>query len=127
MPNTSFDPRIRRADLQGASGFSTLSQNEHWEPYAVFHQDKRGEQHVFVGTIHAPDAELALLFAKEQYGRRKKTVSIWVVKSTDIFSFDHADEDMYSTVPEKTHREASGYPVRKRINKYLHDLEESKQ
>jgi ring-1,2-phenylacetyl-CoA epoxidase subunit PaaB len=127
MSNTSFDPRIRRTDLDGASSFGALHTNEHWEPYAVFHQDKRGEQHVFVGTIHAPDAELALLFAKEQYGRRKKTVSIWVVRSADIFSFNHEDEDMFATVPEKTYREASGYPVRKRINKYLHDLEEAKK
>ena len=31
---------------------------------------------------------------------------------------------MFSTVPEKNYREASGYPVRKRINKYLFDQKE---
>ncbi len=120
----SLDPRIRRADMEHAPSSSGLVQNEHWEPYAVFHQDKRGEQHVFVGIVHAPDPEMALVFAKEQFGRRKKTVSLWVVKSTDIYSFQHEDEDMFSTVPEKTYREASGYPVRKRINKYLDELKQ---
>lgn len=123
----SFDPRIKRADLEGSSGFTALAAHEHWEPFAVFHQDKRGEQHVFVGIVHAPDPELALLFAKEQFGRRKKTVNIWVVRSSDIFSLGYEDEDMFSTIPEKTYREASGYPVRKRINKYLHDQEEAKK
>ncbi len=115
----SIDPRIKRADLEGASGFGALAENENWIPFAVFHQDKRGERHEFVGTIHAPDPEMALLFAKEQYGRRKKTVNIWVVRSSDIFTFAHEDEDMFETVPEKKYREASGYPVRKYINKYL--------
>src|SRR5437773_6334708 len=101
---TSLDPRITRADLDTAPASSGLNQNEHWEPFAVFHQDKRGEQHVFVGIVHAPDAELALVFAKEQFGRRKKTVNIWVVRSADIFTFQHEDEDMFATVPEKTYR-----------------------
>ncbi|HEX5315796.1 MAG TPA: hypothetical protein VFX22_04010 [Candidatus Kapabacteria bacterium] len=118
----TLDPRIRRADLEHAPASEGLAQSEHWEPFAVFHQDKRGEQHVFVGIVHAPDAELALAFAKEQFGRRKKTVSIWVVKSADIFSFQHEDEDMFATAPEKTYREASGFPVRKRINKYLEEV-----
>ncbi len=123
----SLDPRIKRADLKGSASFTALASNEHWEPFAVFHQDKRGEQHVFVGIVHAPDPEMALIFAKEQFGRRKKTVNIWVVRSSDIFSLGYEDEDMFSTVPEKTYREASGYPVRKRINKYLHDLDEAKK
>ncbi|MBS1902146.1 MAG: hypothetical protein JSS75_00390 [Bacteroidetes bacterium] len=121
----SLDPRIRRSDLDSASGFNQVGENENWETFAVFHQDKRGDAHVFVGIVHAPDPELALVFAKEQYGRRKKTVNMWVVRSTDIYTFRHEDEDMFATVPEKNYREASGYPVRKRINKYLHDLEEA--
>ncbi len=118
----SLDPRIRRADLEHAPASGGLAQNEEWETYAVFHQDKRGEQHVFVGIVHAPDSEMALVFAKEQFGRRKKTVSLWVVKSTDVYSFQHEDEDMFATASEKTYREASGYPVRKRINKYLEEV-----
>ena len=121
---TSLDPRIQRAELEGAPASEGLKQNEHWETYAIFHQDKRGKAHEFVGIVHAPDPELALVFAKEQYGRRKKTVSMWAVRSSDIFAFQHEDEDMFSTVPEKNYREASGYPVRKRINKYLFDQKE---
>jgi len=118
----SLDPRIRRADLDASPASDGLAQNEHWETFAVFHQDKRGAAHEFVGIVHAPDPELALLFAKEQFGRRKKTVNLWAVRSTDIFTFQHEDDDMFSTIPDKTYREASGYPVRKRINKYLDEL-----
>ena len=124
---SSLDPRIRRADLEHKPASEGLAPAEHWEPYAIFHQDKRGAAHDFVGIVHAPDPELALVFAKEQFGRRKKTVSIWAVKSSDIYSFQHEDEDMFATVPEKTYREASGYPVRKRINKYLDELKQLAQ
>ncbi len=120
----SLDPRIRRADLEASPASSGLAQNEEWETFAIFHQDKRGSAHEFVGIIHAPDPELALIFAKEQFGRRKKTVNLWAVRSTDIFTFQHEDDDMFSTVPDKNYREASGYPVRKRINKYLDELKE---
>jgi ring-1,2-phenylacetyl-CoA epoxidase subunit PaaB len=121
---TSLDPRILRADLDASPASGGLAQNEEWETFAVFHQDKRGAAHEFVGIVHAPDPELALLFAKEQFGRRKKTVNLWAVRSTDIFTFQHEDDDMFSTIPDKTYREASGYPVRKRINKYLDELKE---
>ncbi len=120
----SLDPRIRRADLEASPASSGLKQNEHWETYAIFHQDKRGAAHEFVGIVHAPDPELALVFAKEQFGRRKKTVNLWAVRSSDIYTFQHEDDDMFSTVPDKNYREASGYPVRKRINKYLFDQKE---
>ncbi len=69
---SSLDPRIRRADLEASPASGGFAQNEEWETFAVFHQDKRGEPHVFVGIVHAPDPELALLFAKEQFGRRKR-------------------------------------------------------
>lgn len=120
----SLDPRIRRADLDHSPASGGLAQSEHWETYAIFHQDKRGAAHEFVGIVHAPDPELALVFAKEQFGRRKKTVNLWAVRSSDIYTFQHEDDDMFSTVPDKNYREASGYPVRKRINKYLFDQKE---
>ncbi|MDP4198121.1 MAG: hypothetical protein Q8922_01675 [Bacteroidota bacterium] len=120
----SLDPRIRRADLEHSPASGGLEQNEHWETYAIFHQDKRGAAHEFVGIVHAPDPELALVFAKEQFGRRKKTVNLWAVRSSDIYTFQHEDDDMFATAPEKTYRDASGYPVRKRINKYLDEIKQ---
>ena len=74
---------------------------EEWGTYEVFHQKKRGEQHVHAGVVHAPDPEMALVFAKEQYGRRLKCANIWVVKTSDIYSLGYENEDMFETTPEK--------------------------
>lgn len=112
----SRDPRIQR--LQMDEQKSTVQPDEYWATYEVFHQAKRGKHHTHVGSLHAPDAEMALVFAKEQYGRRGTCVNLWVVKTTDIFAFHQEDEDMFATLPEKQHREAGIYKVRDRIQAY---------
>ena len=114
--NKSLDPRINRLTLEVQT--NEVGPKEYWPTYEVFHQDKRGNEHSHVGCVHAPDAEVALVFAKEQYGRRKSTANMWVVKTSDIFTFSYDDEDMFETTPEKNHREASGYKVRDKINKF---------
>lgn len=71
-----------------------------------------------VGAVHAPDPEIALLFAKEQFGRRSKCVNMWVIKTADIYSFRLEDEDMFDTTPDKQHRESAMYKVRERIQAF---------
>jgi ring-1,2-phenylacetyl-CoA epoxidase subunit PaaB len=52
-----------------------------WE---VFVQEKSGAPHIHAGSVHAPDAELALQNARDAFARRDKLVSIWVVESARI-------------------------------------------
>lgn len=113
-----LDPRIKRLDLESAKNSSPLPEHDNWETWEVFHQEKRGEQHVHVGIVHAANPELALIFAKEQFGRRKKTSNIWVVKSQNVFALSNDDEDFFETVAEKDYREAWGFKVRDKINKF---------
>lgn len=115
----SLDPRISRAQISDEPGTGQeLKPLEHFETYEVFHQKKRGTHHQHVGTVHAPNPEMALLFGKEQYGRRGVCVNIWVARTTDIFASDYDDDDIFSTTPEKQYREAAPYKVMDRINAY---------
>ena len=117
--NNSLDPRVQRLDIQQAdSAHPTLKEHEYWPTFEVFHQAKRGKHHVHVGSVHAPEPEMALVFAKEQFGRRQQCTNMWVVKTTEIFSFSYDDSDMFETVPEKIHREAAGYIIRGKIEQY---------
>ena len=95
-----------------------MQDGENWNVFEVFHQEKRGAHHEHVGCVHAPNAQMALIFAKEQFGRRKKCVNIWVVRSADILAFSAEDEDMFANNLEKTYRDASGFKVMEKINKY---------
>jgi ring-1,2-phenylacetyl-CoA epoxidase subunit PaaB len=113
----SLDPRINRLSLQNNDG--TLTAAEMWHTYEVFHQEKRGKHHIHVGSVHAPDPEMALVLAKEQYARRGRCVNLWVVKTSDIYAFQMEDEDMFATVAEKVHREPGIYSkVREKIEKF---------
>ena len=116
MKEESLDPRVQRLDLEHEK--TNYLTNSHWITFEVFHQEKRGKQPVHAGIVHAPSPELALVFAKEQYGRRSTTSNIWVVKSSDVYMFNQEDEDMFETTPEKTFREPGFYKVRDKITAF---------
>jgi len=87
-----------------------------WPVFEVFHQQARGEAHVHVGAIHAPDAEMALLLAKEQYARRQACVNLWVVPVDAITASKYEDSDMFEHVSDKSYRESWGYKTPKTIH-----------
>ncbi len=57
-----------------------------WPRYEVFKQDAPGQPHKAVGSVHAPDAEMALLNARDVFARRPSAVSMWVAPASAIFS-----------------------------------------
>lgn len=57
-----------------------------WPRYEVFKQDTSKKRHEAIGSVHAPDSELALLNARNVFGRRPNAVSMWVVPETAVFT-----------------------------------------
>lgn len=57
-----------------------------WPRYEVFKQDNERKVHEAVGSVHAPDGEMALLNARDVFVRRPSAVSLWVAAERDIFS-----------------------------------------
>ncbi len=55
-----------------------------WPRFEVFKQDNERLPHQSVGSVHAPDAEMALLNAREVFGRRPSCISLWVVPEQAI-------------------------------------------
>jgi 1,2-phenylacetyl-CoA epoxidase PaaB subunit len=41
------------------------------------------------------------MFAKEQYARRGKTTNLWVVKTSDVYTFGTSDEDILRPRPRR--------------------------
>jgi ring-1,2-phenylacetyl-CoA epoxidase subunit PaaB len=118
MTIKSLDPRVTRENLPLQPNAEPLNDLHHWQTFEVFHQVKKGDKHIHVGSVHAPNAELALILAKEQFARRYKCVNLWVVKTLDINRTDYDDEDIFETNADKMYREAGGYKVMDRINKF---------
>ena len=124
MKLVSLDPRVTRMSLDENETMpqNTLKAQDHWETYEVFHQKKRGQHHAHVGIVHAPNDELALVFAKEQYARRGETVNLWIINSKNVVAMDYSDSDIFNTISEKTYREASGYKVSDKIKAYKESM-----
>ena len=55
-----------------------------WPRYEVFKQDNPKKPHEAVGSVHAPDDELALQNARDVFVRRPSAVSLWVVPANAI-------------------------------------------
>lgn len=63
-----------------------------WPRYEVFKQDRPGRPHQNVGSVHAPDAELALQNARDVFARRPSNHSLWVVPAEAIEEAQGAEE-----------------------------------
>ncbi len=83
-----------------------------WPLYEVFVRGKRGLNHVHVGSLHAPDAEMALHNARDVYTRRNEGVSIWVVKADDLTASSPAERDpFFAPSGDKVYRHPTFYAI----------------
>jgi ring-1,2-phenylacetyl-CoA epoxidase subunit PaaB len=78
-----------------------------WE---VFIRAKRGLSHVHAGSVHAPDADSAVLAARDVYTRRTEGVSIWVVPSSEIHASDPDEADAFFD-SDKPYRHPTFYSI----------------
>ena len=75
--------------------------------YLVFRRQRSGAPLTEVGSVDANSPELAKIYARENYARRKPTQDLVVVRKSDL-------EELGTDVPyggtlEKEYRENSGY------------------
>lgn len=84
--------------------------SELWPLWEVFLRSSRGLSHVHAGSLHAPDAEMAVRNARDLYTRRGEGVSIWIVRSSAITASDPDAKGAFFESPEgKNFRHASYY------------------
>lgn len=109
MALESLDPRVSRLGIAEDS-LSTLVPKENldqFETYEAFVQVKENKPFEHVGPVHAPNEEMAFLFAKEQYSRRGMfCIALCVIKTENIRASQFTDnkQDVYDTL----NAEASG-------------------
>ena len=85
---------------------------EDWPLWEVFVRGRQGLSHKHVGSLHAPDAELAVQNARDVYTRRREGESIWVVRSSDIVASDPNDKgSLFDPADAKVYRHPTFYIV----------------
>ena len=83
------------------------------EPWEVFRQEKEGDPMRHGGSVMAPDAELAVHYARELYGRRQESVRLWVVRRADILDLD--DPDLLQPPLDRSFKKPGGYVMRDKL------------
>lgn len=83
-----------------------------WPLWEVFVRAKRGLSHVHAGSLHAPDADMALRNARDLYTRRQEGVSIWVVPADGITASSPDERDsFFDPSGDKIYRHPTFYDV----------------
>lgn len=97
----SLDPRVTRLHLPDAPEPSEpKTALDQLETFEAFHQRKEGQAYTYVGPVHAASADLAFLFAKEQYSRRMPCSGMWITATRNIMLTAYTDEaeSVYATL-----------------------------
>ena len=80
-----------------------------WE---VFVRPRNGLAHRQCGSLHAPDAEMALQSARDVYTRREEGNSVWVVPSAAVTASDPSEADsLFDPSGDKIYRHPSFYDI----------------
>ena len=83
------------------------------EPWEVFRQESEGGPMRHGGSVMAPDATLAVHYARELYGRRQESVRLWVVRRADITELD--DPDLLAPPLDRSFKKPGGYVLRDKL------------
>ena len=83
-----------------------------WPLWEVFVRSRRGLSHNHVGSLRAPDAEMALRNARDVYTRRSEGVSIWVVPASAITASSPEEKDaFFDPAADKVYRHPTFYDI----------------
>lgn len=83
-----------------------------WPLWEVFVRTRGGLDHRHAGSVHAPDAQMALRHARDTYTRRMEGVSLWVVKSVDIVASDPDQAgELFEPAASKIYRHPTFYDL----------------
>jgi ring-1,2-phenylacetyl-CoA epoxidase subunit PaaB len=86
--------------------------SDEWPLWEVFVRARRGLSHNHVGSLHAPDATVALRNARDVYTRRQEGVSIWVVAASSIVASSPDEKDpFFEPAADKAYRHPTFYDI----------------
>ncbi|MEO0552489.1 MAG: phenylacetic acid degradation b [Bacteroidota bacterium] len=97
----SLDPRVNRLNLS-TTELTSKAPLDQLGTYEVFSQLKEGKPYFHVGPVHAPNCEMAFLFAKEQFSRRQTCTGLFVVETRNIkvSVFTEGEDTVYNYISD---------------------------
>ena len=92
--------------------------SKEWPLWEIFIRSQHGLSHKHVGSLHAPDAEMAINNARDVYTRRNEGVSIWVVPSEDILASTPSERgELFEPSNSKVYRHPTFFVIPDEVGK----------
>ena len=112
----SLDPRVTRLGIPAQQEEPTEEVTENqFITFQVFTQRKEDKPFEHAGIVHAPNIDMALIFAKEQYSRRNTCSGLAVADTSKVktTAVTDAKEDVYDLIqqPTETSSEKEAYEI----------------
>ncbi|MGG7565139.1 1,2-phenylacetyl-CoA epoxidase subunit PaaB [Rhodovulum sp. DZ06] len=86
--------------------------SQEWPLWEIFIRGRHGLSHRHVGSLHAPDAALALKAARDVYTRRNEGVSIWAVPAAQIAATEpDKAEELFEPSESKIYRHPTFFDI----------------
>ena len=110
-------PTSMRSVVDPGQPEETLVSKE-WPLWEIFIRSQHGLSHKHVGSLHAPDAEMAINNARDVYTRRNEGVSIWVVQSGDIVASTPSERgELFEPSNSKVYRHPTFFVIPDEVGK----------
>ena len=78
--------------------------------YEVFRREREGAAMQHAGSIAAPDARFAEVYAREQYGRRGESTALWLVPREAVDEIEDFVDEF-----DLKYRRVDGYSIKERL------------
>lgn len=126
MKLKSLDPRVNRLGISEATDLQDSYAENQFETYEVFLEKKEGKPFEHVGIVHAPNDDMAFLYAKEQFSRRGSCTGMWVCATRKILvtRFTDNGQSVYEGIevntPENGAKAFDIFHLYKRGKQHIH-------
>lgn len=99
----SLDPRVSRLNIDPDRTLQPKAPLDQFGTFEVFVQIKEGKPYQHEGIVHAPNRDMAFIFAKEQFSRRLMCSGLFVVETRNVFvtEYTEGDENVYAKLPDE--------------------------
>ena len=78
--------------------------------YEVFRQERKGQPFAHAGSLSAPNLEYAELYARDFYGRRNESESLWVVPREEITAVGEFTDEL-----GRNYHRVDGYSLKEKL------------
>jgi ring-1,2-phenylacetyl-CoA epoxidase subunit PaaB len=105
-----------------------LANEQFYQEFEVFSKRSDTAPMQYQFSLLAPNKELALIMAQENFMRREPVADIWVVKRSDIRKMTPEEKDSLKRLDNKEYRNTKGYGyLKKKWRKYEQEMLDEKE